>query len=171
MVAGRGYATVAQAIESTDTEDDYVEVQELLEQMVKADHKLDCNSYKYKMLKKRQIKMETEAWEEAAREYEELLEDMRVQKLAPNLPYMKSLFLGWFEPLRNAILADQELCKESKCRLSHAPYFNELPADMMAVVTMHKLMALLMTNTNGVGTARVIQATCHVGEAVEQEVY
>ncbi|WVZ25180.1 hypothetical protein V8G54_003724 [Vigna mungo] len=169
MVAGRGYATVAEAIESTDTEDDYVEVQELLEQMAKVEHKLDCNSYKYKMLKKRQIKMETEAWEEAAREYEELLEDMRVQKLAPNLPYMKSLFLGWFEPLRNAILADQELCKESKCRLSHAPYFNELPADMMAVVTMHKLMALLMTNTNGVGTARVIQATCQVGEAVEQE--
>ncbi|XP_047170921.1 DNA-directed RNA polymerase 1B, mitochondrial isoform X1 [Vigna umbellata] len=169
MVAGRGYATVAEAIESTDTEDDYEEVQELLEEMAKAEHKLDCNSYRYKMLKKRQIKMETEAWEEAAREYEELLEDMRVQKLAPNLPYMKSLFLGWFEPLRNAILADQELCKESKCRLSHAPYFNELPADMMAVVTMHKLMALLMTNTNGVGTARVIQATCQVGEAVEQE--
>lgn len=171
MMAGRGYATVAEAIESTDTEDDYDEVQKLLEEMAKAEQKLDCNSYKYKMLKKRQIKTETEAWEEAAREYEELLEDMRVQKLAPNLPYMKSLFLGWFEPLRNAILADQELCKESKCRLSHAPYFNELPADMMAVVTMHKLMALLMTNTNGVGTARVIQATCQVGEAVEHEVY
>ncbi|XP_027918914.1 DNA-directed RNA polymerase 1B, mitochondrial-like [Vigna unguiculata] len=169
MMAGRGYATVAEAIESTDTEDDYDEVQKLLEEMAKAEQKLDCNSYKYKMLKKRQIKTETEAWEEAAREYEELLEDMRVQKLAPNLPYMKSLFLGWFEPLRNAILADQELCKESKCRLSHAPYFNELPADMMAVVTMHKLMALLMTNTNGVGTARVIQATCQVGEAVEHE--
>ncbi|TKY58551.1 DNA-directed RNA polymerase 1B [Spatholobus suberectus] len=169
MVLGRGHASVAEAIESTDTEDDYDEVQKLLEEMAKAEHKLDSNSYKYKMRKRRQIKMETEAWEEAAREYDELLEDMREQKLAPNLPYMKSLFLGWFEPLKNAILADQELCKDSKCRMSHAPYFNDLPADMMAVVTMHKLMALLMTNSNGVGTARVIQAACQIGEAVEHE--
>ncbi|CAJ1941924.1 unnamed protein product [Sphenostylis stenocarpa] len=169
LVVGRGHATVAEAVESTDTEDDYDEVRKLLEEMAKAEQKLDCSSYKYKMLKRRQIKMETEAWEDAAREYEELLEDMREQKLAPNLPYMKSLFLGWFEPLKNAILADQELCKGSKCRLSHGPYFNHLPADMMAVVTMHKLMALLMTNSNGVGTARVIQAACQVGEAVEHE--
>ncbi|KAG5016909.1 hypothetical protein JHK85_023045 [Glycine max] len=168
-----GFSSVAEAIESTDTEDDYDEVQKLLQQMAKAEHKVDnsssSSSYKYKLLKRRQIKSETEAWAEAAREYEELLEDMREQKLAPNLPYMKSLFLGWFEPLRNAILADQELCKDSKCRMSHAPYFNDLPADMMAVVTMHKLMALLMTNTNGVGTARVIQAACQIGEAVENE--
>jgi len=171
MVAGKGYATVAEAIESTDTEDDREEVQELLQEMAKAEQKLDCSSYKYKMLKRRQIKAETEAWEEAAREYEELLEDMRKQKLAPNLPFMKSLFLGWFEPLRNAILAEQELCKDSRCRLNHGPYFNDLPADMMAVVTMHKLVALLMTNSNGVGTARVIQAACQVGEAIEHEVY
>ncbi|KAL9327326.1 hypothetical protein ACSQ67_007971 [Phaseolus vulgaris] len=169
MVAGKGYATVAEAIESTDTEDDREEVQELLQEMAKAEQKLDCSSYKYKMLKRRQIKAETEAWEEAAREYEELLEDMRKQKLAPNLPFMKSLFLGWFEPLRNAILAEQELCKDSRCRLNHGPYFNDLPADMMAVVTMHKLVALLMTNSNGVGTARVIQAACQVGEAIEHE--
>ncbi|KAK7386652.1 hypothetical protein VNO78_26986 [Psophocarpus tetragonolobus] len=169
MVPFRGHASIAEAIESTDTEDDGEEVQKLLEEMMKAEQKLECNSYKYKMLKRRQVKAETEAWEEAAREYEELLEDMREQKLAPNLPFMKSLFLGWFEPLRNAILADQDVCKDSKCRLSYAPYFNDLPADMMAVVTMHKLMALLMTNTNGVGTARVIQAACHIGEAVEHE--
>lgn len=160
---------MAEAIESTDTEDDQEEVQKLLEEMARAEEKSESNSYKYKMLKRRQIKAETEAWEEAAREYEELLEDMREQKLAPNLPYMKSLFLGWFEPLRDAIVADQELCKDSKCRLSHALYFNELPADMMAVVAMHKLMALLMTNSNGVGTARVIQAACHIGEAIEHE--
>ncbi|KAL2344235.1 hypothetical protein Fmac_005520 [Flemingia macrophylla] len=165
----RGHASVAEAIESTDTEEDYEEVQKLLAEMARAEEKPESSSYKYKMLKRRQIKTETEAWEEAAREYEELLEDMREQKLAPNLPFMKSLFLGWFEPLKNAILADQEVCKESNCRMSHAPYFNDLPADMMAVVTMHKLMALLMTNSNGVGTARVIQAACQIGEAIEHE--
>lgn len=183
----RTYGSVAEAIESTDTEDDCSgsgsgseEVQELLEQMVKEEKeekkkplemkKNKNNSYKYKMLRRRQVKIETEAWEEAAKEYQELLEDMREQKLSPNLPYMKSLFLGWFEPLKNAIVADQELCKDSKTRLSHSPFFNELPADMMAVITMHKLMGLLMTNSNGVGSARVIQAACQIGEAIEHEV-
>lgn len=180
----RTYGSVAaEAIESTDTEDDCSGseevVQKLLDQMAIEEEKKEPrleekkknknNSYKYKMLRRRQIKMETEAWEEAAREYQELLEDMREQKLAPNLPYMKSLFLGWFEPLKNAIAADQEICKDTKTRLSHAPYFNELPPDMMAVITMHKLMGLLMTNSNGVGSARVIQAACQIGEAIEHE--
>ncbi|XP_004509767.1 DNA-directed RNA polymerase 1B, mitochondrial-like [Cicer arietinum] len=180
----RGYGSVAEAIESSDTEDDHSgceEVQKLLEEMVKEEKKKPelenqknnsgggMASYKYKMLKRRQIKIETEAWEEAAREYQELLEDMREQKLAPNLPYMKSLFLGWFEPLKNAIADDQELCKDYRHRASHSPYFNELPPDMMAVITMHKLMGLLMTNSNGVGSARVIQAACQIGEAIEHE--
>ncbi|KAK2354811.1 DNA-directed RNA polymerase 1B, mitochondrial [Trifolium repens] len=176
----RSYGSAAEAIQSTDTEDDCSgseEVQELLDQLVieeKKKPKLEKNknknnSYKYKMLRKRQIKIETEAWEQAANEYQELLEDMREQKLAPNLPYMKSLFLGWFEPLKNAIAADQELCKDIRTRLSHSPYFNELPPEMMAVITMHKLMGLLMTNSNGVGSARVIQAACQIGEAIEHE--
>ncbi|KAK7317761.1 hypothetical protein RJT34_02254 [Clitoria ternatea] len=168
----RGHASVAEAIESTtDTEEDETthEVQKLLEGMVKEEEGKGVASYKYKMLKRRQVKMETEAWEEAAREYEELLEDMREQKLAPNLPYMKSLFLGWFEPLKSAIVADQELFRDGKNRMNHGPYFNHLPADMMSVITMHKLMGLLMTNTNGVGSARVIQAACQIGEAIEHE--
>jgi DNA-directed RNA polymerase len=179
----RSYGSAAEAIQSTDTEDDCSgseEVQELLDQLVIEEkkkpkllekNKNKNNSYKHKMLRKRQIKIETEAWEEAAKEYQELLEDMREQKLAPNLPYMKSLFLGWFEPLKNAIAADQELCKDIRTRLSHSPYFNELPPDMMAVITMHKLMGLLMTNSNGIGSARVIQAACQIGEAIEHEVY
>ncbi|VAI16824.1 unnamed protein product [Triticum turgidum subsp. durum] len=90
-------------------------------------------------------------------------------KLAPNLPYVKSLFLGWFEPLRDQIIAEQELVSERGTRASHAPYFNMLPADMMAVITMHKLMGLLMTGS-GDGSVRVIQAACQIGEAVEHEV-
>ncbi|CAN0907935.1 DNA-directed RNA polymerase 2, chloroplastic/mitochondrial [Linum grandiflorum] len=124
---------------------------------------------KYTILKKRQLKMETEAWEEKAREYKELLTDMCEQKLAPNLPYVKTLFLGWFEPFRNAILADQEACRQKNSKASHGPYFNELPADMMAVITMHKLMALLMTTNGANGSVRVVQASCAIGEAIEHE--
>lgn len=168
----KGYASVAQAVVSTEDEDD--EVHELLQEM-KKENKVPpklvggMGQGKYAMLRKRQIKMETEAWEEAAREYQELLEDMCEQKLAPNLPYMKSLFLGWFEPLKNAIVAEQELCMEEKNRISHAPYFDQLPADMMAVITMHKLMGLLM-NGGGNGSCRVVQAACQIGEAIEHEV-
>ena len=124
---------------------------------------------KYHILRKRLVKIETEAWEQAAKEYQELLEDMCEQKLAPNLPYIKSLFLGWFEPLKDAIAAEQDLCKDGKNRGAYAQYFDQLPAEMMAVITMHKLMGLLMTG-GGYGSARVVQAACHIGEAIEHEV-
>ncbi|XP_020579959.1 DNA-directed RNA polymerase 1B, mitochondrial-like [Phalaenopsis equestris] len=123
---------------------------------------------KYHILRRKQIKIETEAWAQAAQEYKELVMDMCEKKLAPNLPYMKSLILGWFEPFRDQIVAEQELCKDPKCKASHAPYFNELPSDMMAVITMHKLMGLLMT-ASGDGSVRVVQASCQIGDAIEQE--
>ncbi|XP_043692088.1 DNA-directed RNA polymerase 2, chloroplastic/mitochondrial-like isoform X2 [Telopea speciosissima] len=185
----KGYASVAEAIcstdASTDTEEDVSaigEIQGLLE--MRKDEKANLEPTlqrrqqklvagmkqgKYHMLRRRQVKIETEAWEQAAKEYKELLVDMCEQKLAPNLPYIKSLFLGWFEPLRDAILADQELRRQGKNRASYAPYFDQLPADMMSVITMHKLMGLLMTGGEH-GSARVVQAACQIGEAIEQEV-
>ncbi|GFZ18340.1 male gametophyte defective 3 [Actinidia rufa] len=176
----RDLGSVAEAIDSTE-EEDSDEIQELIEEMNKVTK--DESSVqqakqpkliggmgpgKYHMLRRRQLKMETEAWQEAAKEYQELLADMCEQKLAPNLPYMKSLFLGWFEPLRDAIVAEQERCKTGRNVPAYGPYFGQLPADMMTVITMHKLMALLMTG-GGNGSARVIQAASHVGEAVELE--
>jgi DNA-directed RNA polymerase len=125
--------------------------------------------HRYTSLRRRQIRVETEAWEQAAKEYRVLLADMCEQKLAPNLPYIKSLFLGWFEPLRDQIAAEQELVADPGSRASHGPFFNMLPADMMAVITMHKLMGLLMTGS-GDGSVRVIQAACQIGEAIEHEV-
>lgn len=177
----KSYATAAEAAISEEDLSGSEEIQELMEELSKQD-KVEphfkqpkkmvdgMGVSKYNMLRKRQIKMETEAWEEAAREYQELLTDMCEQKLAPNLPYMKSLFLGWFEPLRDAIAADQDFCKDKKNRVSHAPYFDLLPADMMAVITMHKLMGLLMTNSGGHSSVRVVQAACQIGEAIEHEV-
>ncbi|TXG56708.1 hypothetical protein EZV62_018021 [Acer yangbiense] len=185
----RSYASIAEAIASTDDADSDLsgseEIQELIDQISKeSDYKTGSSlssfnkqpkkmvagmgSGKYYMLKRRQIKMETEAWEQAAKEYQELLTDMCEQKLAPNLPYVKSLFLGWFEPLRDAITKDQETCRENY-RLTHAPYIDKLPADMMAVITMHKLVGLLMTNVGEVGSVRVVQAACQIGEAIENE--
>ncbi|XP_041010369.1 DNA-directed RNA polymerase 1B, mitochondrial [Juglans microcarpa x Juglans regia] len=175
------YASAAEAIASEEDLSGSDEVQELLEEMIREDKVLESLSRqpkkmvagmgvtKYNMLRRRQIKMETEAWEEAAKEYQELLTDMCEQKLAPNLPYMKSLFLGWFEPLRDAIAEDQESSKQKKHKPSHYPYFAQLPADMMAVITMHKLMGLLMTNTGGIGSSRVVHAAIQIGEAIEHE--
>ncbi|KAL6499178.1 DNA-directed RNA polymerase 2B, chloroplastic/mitochondrial [Orobanche hederae] len=123
---------------------------------------------KYKALRRRQVKIETEAWQQAAKEYRELLNDMCEKKLAPNLPYMKSLFLGWFEPLRNKISEEQELIRKGKGKVAYANYFDHLPADMMAVITMHKLMAMLMIDGE-YGYARVVHASCVIGDAIEQE--
>ncbi|XAR65326.1 DNA-directed RNA polymerase [Bertholletia excelsa] len=175
----RCYGSAVEAIVSAEEDSD--EIHELLEEIdkvTKAESSTDqpkqlkliggMGQWKYNLLRRRQIKMETEAWEEAAKEYQELLVDMCEQKLAPNLPYMKSLFLGWFEPLRDAIMADQELCKQGKNRTAYGPYFDHLPADMMAVIAMHKLMGLLMTG-GGQGGARVVNAACQIGEAIEHE--
>ncbi|CAA2967182.1 DNA-directed RNA polymerase 1, mitochondrial [Olea europaea subsp. europaea] len=176
-LSSRDYGTAAAAIAST-SEEDIDEIQELVDELNKEIQEKGKQKQpkivggmgvaKYNVLRRRQIKLETEAWEEAAKEYQELLVDMCEQKLAPNLPYVKSLFLGWFEPLRDAIAAEQELCKEGKHRKAYAPHFDLLPAGMMAVITMHKMMALLMTG-GGNGSARVVQAACHIGEAIEQE--
>ncbi|CAM8946137.1 unnamed protein product [Rhodiola kirilowii] len=183
----RRYATAAEAVdtaESTETEDEILgldEIQKLVDEFNKLDKEEaktrekkprkilnGMSEGKYYMLRRRQVKVETEAWEHATKEYQELLTDMCEQKLAPNLPYIKMLFLGWFEPLRDAILSEQELCRISN-KISHANYFNLLPADMMAVITMHKLMGVLMTG-GAAGGARVVQAALQIGEAIENEV-
>nr|ABD96891.1 hypothetical protein [Tarenaya spinosa] len=181
----RSYVNAAEAVSSTDIEEDASvvdEVQELLREMKKEEKKekvhlrrvkrqedLGMLEKKYQSLKRRQVKIETEAWEKAANEYKELLTDMCEQKLAPNLPYVKSLFLGWFEPLREAIAKDQELYRLGKNRANYAYYIDQLPADMIAVITMHKLMGLLMTGGDN-GCVKVIMAACTVGDAIEQEI-
>ncbi|OVA10304.1 DNA-directed RNA polymerase [Macleaya cordata] len=124
---------------------------------------------KYNALRRRQIKMETEAWEKMAQEYRDLQREMLEKKLAPNLPYVKSLFLGWFESLREAIAKDQILQENKKQKAAYAPQIGLLPADKMAVIVMHKMMGLLMTGHDE-GCVRVVQAAVHIGEAIEQEV-
>ncbi|GJV43229.1 DNA-directed RNA polymerase 1, mitochondrial [Tanacetum coccineum] len=180
-VGYKGYASSAAAEEIISTEEeDSDEVREMVQHLNREIKSVEMKSSKqqrsvngigqgkYNALRKRQIKIETEAWENAAKEYQELLVDMCEQKLAPNLPYVKSLFLGWFEPLKNAISGEQDLCKEGKNRGAYAPQFDQLPADMMTIITMHKLMGLLMTG-GGQGGARVVQAALHIGEAIEHE--
>ncbi|KAJ0900576.1 putative DNA-directed RNA polymerase [Helianthus annuus] len=175
----KGFASSAAAEETVSTEEeDSDEIREMVGQLDKEIKAIDHRKQpklvngmgqgKYIALRRRQTKVETEAWEAAAKEYQELLVDMCEQKLAPNLPYVKSLFLGWFEPLKNAISAEQDLCREGRNRGAYAPQFDQLPADMMSIITMHKLMGLLMTG-GGQGGARVVQAAVHIGEAIEHE--
>ncbi|KAI3968549.1 hypothetical protein MKX01_007859 [Papaver californicum] len=166
----KGYASVAKAIASTDSEED-IEIQELGEDRRQEGSKMvsGVGNYKYRLLRRRQMKIETEAWSQATKEYKDLLAEMCQQKLAPNLPYMKSLFLGWFEPFRDCIANEQEMCKQENKRANYARYFDQLPADMMAVITMHKLMGLMMTS-DYYGSARVVPAACIIGEAIENEV-
>ncbi|KAK8950211.1 hypothetical protein KSP40_PGU013763 [Platanthera guangdongensis] len=123
---------------------------------------------KFHILRRKQMKLETETWEQAVKEYRELLDDMCKKKLAPNLPYVKSLFLSWFEPLRDKIAEEQENCKDVHCRTPYAPCINLISADMMAVITMHKMMSMMMTG-DGSGSILVVSAACQVGEAIEHE--
>lgn len=124
---------------------------------------------KYHELRRRQVKIETEAWEKATEEYRQFEREMCEKRLAPNLPYVKSLFLGWFEPLRDAIAKEQKLQESKVHKAAYAQHIGLLPADKMAVIVMHKMTSCLMTGQDN-GCVRVVQAAIHIGEAVEQEV-
>lgn len=131
--------------------------------------KMQSSSY----LRERQIAIESLAWQEAAEEYRELLLEMCKKNLAPNLPYVQSLVLGWFEPFKKAIEAEQSAVSNlefKEHRAGYGPYLALLPADMLAVITMHKLMGLLMTDLNQGGCVKVVVAASMIGEAVESEV-
>lgn len=124
---------------------------------------------RFYLLRRRQIREETEAWEKMTEEYRELEREMCEKKLAPNLPYVKKLFLGWFEPLRDAIAKEQKTLRTKKHSNAYAPFINSLPADKMAIIVMHKMMALVMTGLED-SSVRVVQAATQIGVAVEQEV-
>lgn len=124
---------------------------------------------KYNLLRRRQIKEETESWDQMVQEYKELEREMCEKKLAPHLPYVKSLFLAWFEPLREAIVREQNLQRTKKRKAAYAPHVDLLPADKMALIVMHKMMALLMMGHDD-GCVRVVQAAVQIGVAIEQEV-
>lgn len=124
---------------------------------------------KYNKLRRRQIKTETEAWEKAAEEYRKLEKEMCKKKLAPNLPYVKKLLLGWFEPVRDAIEKEQKIQETKSHKASYGHHIGLLSADKLAVIVMHKMMGLLLTGHED-GCVRLVQAAIYIGEAVEQEV-
>ncbi|OEL14072.1 DNA-directed RNA polymerase 3B, chloroplastic [Dichanthelium oligosanthes] len=123
----------------------------------------------HRRLRQRQVKAETEAWARAAEEYREIEREMLDRRLAPALPYVKSLFVGWFEPLRDAIARDQDVQRRKRVKHVYAKYLLLLPADKIAVIVMHKMMGLLMSSKDGPGSVRVVQAAHCIGEAVERE--
>ncbi|XP_057428848.1 DNA-directed RNA polymerase 3B, chloroplastic isoform X2 [Lotus japonicus] len=121
-------------------------------------------------LRRRQIEAETEAWERMVEEYRELEREMREKRLAPNLPRVKSLLLGWFEPLKEAVEAEQKAhqARSKKQQASIAPNVDSLPAAKVAVIVMHKMMSLVMENEEG--CVQLVQAAVQIGMALEQEV-
>ncbi|KAF4370405.1 hypothetical protein F8388_016142, partial [Cannabis sativa] len=123
---------------------------------------------KYNLLRRRQIKAETEAWEKMVDEYNELEREMREKKLAPNLPHVKSLFLGWFEPLKEAIEREQKL-PHSKKKMAFAPNIGLLSADKIALIVMHKMMGLMMSASYD-GCVQVVHAAIQIAMAIEEEV-
>ncbi|KAL5200714.1 hypothetical protein ABZP36_021917 [Zizania latifolia] len=146
------------------------EMEEELEREIELEReRVRARKAQHRRLRQRQVKAETEAWARAAEEYRELEQEMLDRKLAPALPYVKSLFLGWFEPLRDAIARDQEVQRRKRVKHVYAKYLLLLPADKLAVIVMHKMMGLLMSSKDGGGSVRVLQAAHCIGEAVERE--
>ncbi|RDY10947.1 DNA-directed RNA polymerase 3, chloroplastic, partial [Mucuna pruriens] len=125
---------------------------------------------KKKLLRRRQIKAETEALEKMVEEYRELEREMRDKNLTPNLPHVKSLFLGWFDPLKDAIESEQKSQRSKKHKAAFAPHIHSLPAAKMAVIVMHKMMGLVSMEYHHAGCVLLVDAAVQIGMAVEQEV-
>lgn len=115
--------------------------------------------------------METEALENMVEEYRELEREMREKNLIPNLPHVKALFLGWFDPLKGAIEAEQKSKRSKKHKAAFAPHIDSLPAAKMAVIVMHKLMGLVSMEYHHAGCVLLVDAAVQIGMAVEQEVH
>lgn len=123
-------------------------------------------------MRRRQRKMEMGACWKATLEYKDMVVRMCKKKLAPNVPFVRGLLLSWFEPYRDAILAEQRAIVDKEPlpdRCIYGPYLLQLPPDILAVVVMHKLMAVLMKEQEQ-GYARLLTVASSIGEAVEQEV-
>ncbi|KAK7265191.1 hypothetical protein RJT34_32807 [Clitoria ternatea] len=130
----------------------------------------DIEKNKYNLLRRRQIQAETEALEKMVEEYRELEREMREKNLAPNLPHVKALFLGWFEPLKEAIEAEQMSEKSKKHKDAFAPHIDSLPASKLAVIVMHKIMGLVTMEYHHANCVLLVNAAVQIGMAVEQEV-
>ncbi|KAK7388405.1 hypothetical protein VNO78_23221 [Psophocarpus tetragonolobus] len=130
----------------------------------------DVEEKKNNLLRRRQIKAETEALEKMVEEYRELEREMLEKNLTPNLPHVKALFLGWFDPLREAIEAEQKSKKSRKHKTAFAPHIDSLPAAKLAVIVMHKVMGLVTQEYHHMGCVLLVDAAVHIGMAVEQEV-
>lgn len=132
----------------------------------------DAEEKKNNLLRRRQIKAETEALEKMVEEYRELEREMREKNLTPNLPHVKALFLGWFDPLKEAIEAEQksQRSKKQRVRKAFAPQIDSLPAAKMAVIVMHKMMGLVTMEYHHADCVLLVDAAVQIGMAVEQEV-
>ncbi|KAG0631342.1 hypothetical protein M758_1G245900 [Ceratodon purpureus] len=175
----RAFASTAEVVVEDEVEEEYEpevlvpleDVDKVSEAKRRAQERRKVRQ-KQKELHMRQFKIETEAWHQAAAEYKELVAEMCKKNLAPNLPATRSLLLGWFEPLRDAIAQEQKDYDDRNFREHRAvygPFMAQLPADMLAVITMHRLMSLLMSDQEH-GCVKVLHAALQIGEAVEQEV-
>lgn len=77
-----------------------------------------------------------------------------------------------FGCFRDGIIEEQKAYQrreQREDRSMYGPYLAQLPADMLAVITMHRLMGLLMSDMDN-GSVKVVHAAIQIGEAVEQEV-
>lgn len=73
---------------------------------------------------------------------------------------------------RDGIIEDQRAYEKLEFREQrsvYGPYMCQLPAEMLAVITMHRLIGLLMSCQEN-GCVKVTHAALLIGEAVEQEV-
>ena len=140
----------------------------------------------------RQRRLEMDAQKKAAEEYEALLLHAHEKGLGADFPRGKRLVAHWYSPLKDAIAAEQERMKAGEFQGASPAYKRAVaqllnaPSGVLAVVTAHKVVELLLTEqgraalakADGTATEKhhhqsfvtMLAAANAVGRAVEVEV-
>ncbi|KAH1127033.1 hypothetical protein GYH30_015857 [Glycine max] len=112
-----------------------------------------------------------EAWERMVEEYRELERENAGEDVGAQFAARQVAPLGLVRAVqgRRGGRADGSTsARPKKQQDSIAPHVDDLPADKVAVIVMHKMMAMVMENEEG--CVQLVHAAVHIGMALEQEV-
>eukprot|EP00012_Vannella_robusta_P013192 CAMPEP_0206208796 /NCGR_PEP_ID=MMETSP0166-20121206/16501_1 /ASSEMBLY_ACC=CAM_ASM_000260 /TAXON_ID=95228 /ORGANISM="Vannella robusta, Strain DIVA3 518/3/11/1/6" /LENGTH=973 /DNA_ID=CAMNT_0053630019 /DNA_START=211 /DNA_END=3129 /DNA_ORIENTATION=- len=119
----------------------------------------------------KQIKSERSRIEESVRVYTKCLKQINELGRTAQMSPGRKLMIKWFVSLRNRIEAEQRVIekklKENTKVEFHQTQLLSLPADKLAVITMHEVISSIMMNSQGAAFG----TTCaSVGKAIQAEI-
>ena len=123
-----------------------------------------------KTLYKRQLALETKSVDMAVRKYRKMLRDTEKRGASASLLPAQRVLLSWYAPLTASIrkeVRDIEKRVKGQDRNVYGPYLRLLPPEKLAVITIHEILGLILSQPQGIKFTR---AALTIGRTVQGEV-